>query len=100
MEVRAFFGRIVWVVLTSMTSQSILPEVRGSIPHWSRTQQPGSSASYAMYFQVLSSAILFYFIQLRIQFGIFFFEIPVSFLELSIFFFEVIHDASDSGDLI
>jgi len=28
-----------------MTSQSILPEVRGSIPHLSRTQQSGSSAS-------------------------------------------------------
>jgi len=29
----------------------------------------------------------------------FFFKIPVYFLELSIFFFEVIHIASDSGDL-
>ena len=34
--------------LTSMTSQSILPAVRGSIPHWSRTQQPGSSTSSLM----------------------------------------------------
>ena len=33
--------------LTSMTSQSILPEVRGPIPHWSKTQQPGCSASMA-----------------------------------------------------
>jgi len=54
---------------------------------------------YTMDFQVLSSAILFQFIQLGIQFGIFFFKIPASFLELSIFFFEVIHIASDCGDL-
>jgi len=31
--------------LTLMTLHSILPEVQGWIPHWSRTQQPGSSAS-------------------------------------------------------
>ena len=42
MEVRALFGRFVWRGVTSMTSQSDLPEVRGSIPHWSKTQQPWS----------------------------------------------------------
>jgi len=34
MEVGALFGRFAWHGITSMTSQSILPEVRGSIPHW------------------------------------------------------------------
>jgi len=41
MEVRALFGRFVWRGVNIDDPQSILPEVRGSIPHWS----PGSSAS-------------------------------------------------------
>jgi len=47
MEERAVLADSSCAKLTSMTSQSILPEVRGSIPHWSRTQQPGSSVSIA-----------------------------------------------------
>jgi len=51
-----------------------------------------------MDFLALRSTILFHFIHLRIQFGIFF-TIPVSFPGLRILSFEVIRITSDSCDL-